>query len=180
MHRLDPWRDPGARAIFAAIERRVPPERVFALLAAERDQPNADSVARAVAHVGPMEPYRRGQWWTNDFDTVRLPYALTGEAVRYYIDLVATFKRSGGRGVPIAPPMTGVSMRYVATVTRANSATAPGRPREGYVVDMELIWSNSCGNTCGLNFGKTRRVWVSPDGRVTAMEGDGVTHFVVS
>jgi hypothetical protein len=77
--------------------------------------------------------------------------------------------------------MLSVEMRYTATVTRADSLPAvANRPRDGYVVEMTLGWGDRCGNLCSLGFQKKRRVWVSPSGRVTAVEGDRMTQSVVS
>ena len=77
--------------------------------------------------------------------------------------------------------MASAAFSYRATVTAADSIpAAANRPREGYVVDLSMQWSQWCGDLCALTLGKTRRVWVANDGRVLAVEGDGPTQFVVS
>jgi hypothetical protein len=101
--------------------------------------------------------------------------------VRYYIGVASTFAKNDGRGVAGAPPMQSAEMKYTATVTRADSLPAvANRPRDGYVVEMTLGWGDRCGDMCSLGFQKKRRVWVSPSGRVMAVEGDGMTQNVVS
>ena len=49
-----------------------------------------------------------------------------------------------------------------------------------YVIEMDLSWTDVCGNLCALWFSKKRTVILAPDGRLRALFGDGVTTFMVS
>lgn len=164
------------------VDRRVDPARQFALLAAERYAPASDSVRAAAVRAGypfNKSPVAEGQWWYEDFDGTRIPFALTDDAVRYYIARLNDLARRDGKSGGL--PMTSAGFYYSATVTPADSIAAEAaRPRDGYVVDLTMRWSQWCGDLCSLVLGKTRRVWVASDGRVLVVEGDGLTSYVVS
>lgn len=164
------------------LNRQVDSSREFALLAAEGFTPSIDSVKAGAARAGRFNPSTvgPGQWWYDDFDGTRVPYALTADAVRYYLALIDRMATNGGRANENFV-MTSASFRYVATVTPADSISSEQRrPGDRYVVDLDMQWSQYCGDLCSLRLEKHRRVWIGTSGRVLASEGDGLTQFVVS
>jgi hypothetical protein len=164
------------------IDRRVDARRAFALEAAESYAPPRKNVRAAARHARSWEKtvVEPGQWWYDDFDGTRLPFALTGDALGYYLALITDIGAHAGK-TPGRIPMISAEFRYAARVLRADSvALQPGRPREGFVVELDMYWSQYCGDLCSLSFDKHRRVWVAEDGRVLAVEGDGLTQGLVS
>ena len=83
-------------------------------------------------------------WWWNDFDGVRLPYAITTSSVVYYRQKIRGFRSgdfSGSHGIK----MIYAHMKYVADIAplaefNLNKTTF----RDVYVVQMKLDWKQYC------------------------------------
>lgn len=133
-----------------------------------------DDTVRAFARSAPR------LWWGGTFDGVRLPYAITADAVRYYVALSDAFRRadfSGSNGIS----MSKSRFQYNARVERVAEFEHEGRLlRDVYVVRMVLSWSSVCGSLCGLWVEKERVVVLKSSGGVLAVFGDGEPIATVS
>jgi hypothetical protein len=113
------------------------------------------------------------RWWWREWNTVWLPYALTGAAVQHYLTRIRALA-SGPN--PFARDSTDLDhsgeLEYRARVH-------PGGVDE-YVVEMELRWSHSCGSLCGLWLTHRRRVVFDAVGTLIRIEGDQAPEFGVS
>jgi hypothetical protein len=149
---------------------------------AEAVYPPPDEVTRGLtpdqkAEVG-MNDVRL--WWCREFDSVRIPYAVTRSAVAYYLEVSAEFGKKKPR-VPFWRSMKSSSLTYQASIMRKESYRAGQvTHREVYIVSMMLGWSQYCGNLCAMDFGKSRTVVLSEQGEVLAVEGDGCEPILVS
>ena len=150
---------------------------------AESTYPNPESILRDLQPWYPElppNPENEEIWWFESFDGVRIPYALTRASVAYYLRLTEAF-RAGDFDSVGTFPMQSSSIEYTATINRRPDFVYEGhRFGDVYVVEMDLSWSDVCGNLCGLWFSKKRVVVLSLDGNLRAVFGDGVTSFMVS
>ena len=158
-------------------------EEEHLLRIAEETYPPSEAVL-AIAEHAPDEPPLQAQdrlWWYGGFDGVRLPYAVTMDAVRYYAGLMQAM----GKGDSVQTG--GFKMRRGKFSYRANISPRPstvsrdGRVfRDVYVVDMHLEWSNYCGSLCACSFSLDRTVLLRRDGTVLCVFGDEKPTVVVS
>ncbi|MGE5180185.1 MAG: carboxypeptidase-like regulatory domain-containing protein [Bacteroidota bacterium] len=177
--------DTTTRAFEATVRRefRSPPEERLLRIAEETYPPT-----KAVASIGGGYKVKREDllqekrlWWYDEFDGVRLPYAVTMDAVRYYLGITQALGRgdaSRTRG-----------FRMIATTFSYDATVSPGPTtykRAGhtfedvYVVTMRLAWSDYCGNLCACGFGLDRTVVLRPDGTVVWVFGDRKPSVIVS
>jgi hypothetical protein len=140
------------------------------------------------------DPDDENLWWYDSFDGVRIPYAVTSDAVDYYADLVAQWQVDpstswGGE-------WTSSNLQYVGVIEYADAVEIGGEQFDDvYVVDMNLSWSAVCGSLSAYGFDKMRTiilslgahgfdkmrtVILSPAGDILRVYGDGVTPFWVS
>ncbi|HEV8325711.1 MAG TPA: hypothetical protein VG389_29140 [Myxococcota bacterium] len=160
------------------------PDQARALCLAEAAYPPRADVLAAIdgAHfkLGAV-PSDARLWWYSAFDGVRLAYAVTGDALRYYLDLTTAFARGERAPAGAAVKMLASRLEYAATVRRARTFTRDGRTfADVWVVEMRLDWRDYCGPLCAMGFGKTRTVVLSAAGEVLALFGDGPAAAVVS
>lgn len=119
-------------------------------------------------------------WWWNDFDGVRLPYAITTSAVVYYRQKIREF-RGGDFKATRGIKMFSANMKYVSDIKYHVDFTQGKRKFRGvYVVKMQLIWEQTCGSVCGMYFNRERTVVLSKNGNVLAVSGDGAESVIVS
>jgi len=143
--------------------------------------------AEAVLSIAKSHPGREALsqekrlWWYGEFDGVRLPYAVTMDAVRYYLALTQALGRGDTRQT------NGIRMKRSEFSYFANISTPPSTySRDGrvfkdvYVVDMGLRWSNYCGSLCACAFHLDRTVVLRRDGTVLCVFGDQKPMVIVS
>ena len=117
-------------------------------------------------------------WWYAAFDGVRIPWAVTGDAVRYYVGLSEDI--AAGRS-PLSVSMKSTRLVYTAEVTRPEVFERDGKRFEGAaVVRLGLSWQQYCGDLCAMRFQAERWVVFDPAGAVLAVFGDGPTSYLVS
>lgn len=115
------------------------------------------------------------RWWTSRFDGTWLPFAVTGSAVRYYIDWTRDIAAYGFSLVDTSAEVhRRAEMNYTATVLPSREHGA------ARLVQLELAWSFKCGVLCGVSIRHSRRVWFDRDGLVVRVEGDRRPSVVVS
>ena len=150
---------------------------------AEETYPQAEAVLSIAGSRPGREALSKEKrlWWYDKFDGVRLPYAVTMDAVRYYLRLTQAL----GRGD--STQTNGIRMKrgefsYHANISaRPSTYSRDGRVfRDVYVVDMGLSWSNYCGPLCACGFHLDRTVVLRRDGTVLCVFGDRKPMVVVS
>jgi Carboxypeptidase regulatory-like domain len=172
------------RAFTAEVRRNFQnAEEEHLLRIAEETYPPAEAVlAIAEERPGRDAPLKQERlWWYGSFDGVRLPYAITLDAVRYYTELVQTMgKGESGRTGGIR--MKRAKFSYIANISpRRSTVSRDGRVFEDvYVVEMRLSWSNYCGSLCACSFSLDRTVLLRRDGTVLCVFGDRKPMVVVS
>ncbi len=126
-------------------------------------------------------PDRRSKrWWCDEFDNVRILCAVTEDSVRYYLDLVNSFRKGDFTSVK-GFQYGRASLRYRASVDFHPTFELKERQFINvYVVSMELNWSVTCGFLCGHYPVKKRIVVFDSKGQLLLLEGDGWESFVVS
>ena len=119
-------------------------------------------------------------WWYDDFDGVRLPFAITAQGVNYYRNLLAAFRRGDFRGAN-GLAMSQARLDYRAVIAFHRVWKGKSRSfRNVYLATLELKWSQTCGSLCGLYIDRTRQVVISPQGKILGVFGDGITPVIVS
>lgn len=161
-------------------------ERVFQtefeeqlILVAEAIDPNREAVL-VVFDGDTSDLPAEGLWWYRDFDTVRILYAITGDAIEYYVGLVEMW---GERGIDEYADIfwRRSELTYRADVESMASFTIDGQTFENlYVVSMRLEWYAYCGTVCAHFFEKERTVVFSEEGTLLAVFGDGETRLGIS
>jgi len=159
------------------------PDEQRALEAAEAAYPSRDEVVAAISggHFKLRAvPDDDRLWWSSEFDGVRIAYAITADAVQYYVNVSEAFREK--RFEEVGPiPMLSSGLQYSASVSPAETISAAGQEfHDVFVVTMSLSWFDYCGDVCGMDFEKSRKVLVSRNGKVLFVSGDGNPNVEVS
>jgi hypothetical protein len=172
------------RAAFEAIVNRTfrNPDEERLIRIAEETYPPAEAVL-AIAKRGPgFETLSREKrlWWYDTFDGVRIPYAVTMDAVRYYLRLTDALGR--GDSTQTGFPMKRSHFRYNARISGCpETYSRDGHVfKDVYLVEMRLEWSNYCGPLCACSLNLDRTVLIRPDGTVVCVFGDQKPRMIVS
>ncbi len=139
----------------------------------------ASGIAREVPFSRPAEPRAAGErgerWWQLDFDGTFTPLAITGGAVRYYMERFHDIVQ--GRGQFSQPGVTAqdwVNFNHTARVKQTTDHDAQ------HVVVLSVGWDHWCSSMCSMSFSHARRVYFDAQGRVVHVQGDGSPSVVVS
>ncbi len=114
------------------------------------------------------------QWWYDQSVGVNIPFALTGEAVTYYSDLVTGY----GKQVMNRYSKPGSHFTYSASVSRHLEFTLDEKTfQDVTVVTLSMDFSESFAATTteSLTFSKQRVVVFDKDGKALHISGDGET-----
>jgi hypothetical protein len=146
------------------------------MLVAENTYPSRDSVIAANRgarfRAPPIAESDSLVWWWSQSHGIMIPYAITTDAVQYYLARVERYREGHSRSQ--------VRFRYIANVERADVLEHGDHAYANvHVVRMHLYWWHSCGELCGLSFGRERTVVVAESGEVLFVDGDGDTSFRV-
>lgn len=116
-------------------------------------------------------------WWTEEFDGIRLPYAITGPAVRYYMDLSAAWREgdfSGSRGLTVEWSQ----LDYEASCQHFDKYYYGAELFENvFVVRLKLDWVSRGGDHGMLRFDKERVVVFASDTSPLAVFGDENSYY---
>ena len=152
---------------------------------AEVVYPPRDSVVAAA--WDPVQVPEVGYWFYGAFDGVLLPYAITGDAVTYYSELIDALE--AGERLQF---LTAASLDYRATASFREEYTFEGvdpetlepLPSESfervYVVEMSLKWHQYCGFDCAMWIDHDRVVVFDEAGDVLRVFLDGPRPIAVS
>ena len=119
-------------------------------------------------------------WWHDAFNGVKIPYAITSDAIHYYYTLTQEFRNhdfSGSRGLQMQQSL----FTYAASITFEPTFTINSvRFQHVYVVSLSLKWGQYCGPLCFMAFEKTRIVIFDMHGTIQQIYGDGSTNLRIS
>ncbi|MEM9998231.1 MAG: hypothetical protein AAF809_11070 [Bacteroidota bacterium] len=155
------------------------------LAQAEATYPSRDSVVAAAQDPSfvPETEY----WYYSRFDGVNIPYAITGDAVTYYADLIDALEAGEElQSLTIAELdyQARVSFREAYTFEGPDPLTLEPLPPESfervYVVEMSLAWSQYCGPLCAMWIDHERVVVFDEAGTLLRVYLDGARPVAVS
>ena len=119
-------------------------------------------------------------WWYTE-DDVRIPFAITTEAIDYYSDVILQLREDYPD--PVGPLHSASFFSYTANVTFYETYEIEGETfTDVYVVTMDIDWGDGLGFFSGGGFEKMRVVVLTPDGEPLGIFGDGgdeTTRFIV-
>lgn len=137
--------------------------------------PKADVLAAAKLDPAPADPKL---WWSHEQLGIKIPFAITAEAVAYYAALVEGYgKQTVTRFIE---PSSQVN--YQAVVTKEAAIELDGKKfSDVYLVTMTLNFSEdfAASGTEAMMFTKERKVVLDKDGKVLHISGDGETQVAV-
>jgi hypothetical protein len=143
---------------------------------AEGLQPDRAELVKAAGDV-PL-PREGKVWWCREQFGIRIPYAVTGDAVTYYTGLVVGYGKA--RMKRYAEPSS--ALKYTAAVKRQDRFELDGKTWQNVdVVTLKLEFRQSfcASGTEAFGFTKERTVVFDAQGKVLHVSGDGVTDMPV-
>lgn len=152
------------------------PKESALIAAAEAAVPDAAALKKAIGD-GPA-PEDASQWWCGETLGIRIPFALTGDAVRYYSALVEGYRKQELERY--SEPSSSVG--YHATVERHAEFELDGKAyKDVQVVTLKLAFSQHFAATVteGMDFQKQRTAVFDASGKLLALSGDGATQAAV-
>jgi hypothetical protein len=168
-------------------------ERVFSnefeqnlISSAESFYPPRDSVLNAAESWFRDLIPDTNYWFYDSFDGIRIPYAITIDAINYYSDFIDTLN-AGLKSI-----IYKAVFKYKAEITYYTSYTFEGVDplteiplpiisfEDVYVVEMNLSWDHYCGMECGLYIKHKRIVVLNSQGELLQIFYDGKIPVAVS
>ncbi len=143
---------------------------------AEGLQPDRAGLDKAAGDV-PL-PREGKVWWFREQFGIRLPYAVTGDAVTYYTGVVTGYGKMSMKRY--AEPSS--ALKYTASVKRHERFELDGKSWQNVdVVTLKLEFRQSfcASGTEAFGFTKERTVVFDKEGKVLHVSGDGVTDVPV-
>jgi hypothetical protein len=156
-----------------AIQRHAADDHEKKLIAAaEKSQPDPAALLEAIGKGNGTAKPVAGQWWNKEALGIRIPFAITGDAVQYYSDLVTKYGEQ--KLVRFAQPSS--AFTYHAKVSKPAAYEIDGKSLQNVtVVTMTLTFRQNFVATVaeGFSFEKTREVVFDKDGKILHVQGDG-------
>ncbi len=156
-----------------SIQREAANEKEQNLIAAaEKSQPDATALLESIRKDGDDIKPQPGQWWNKEIHGIRIPFAITNDAVHYYTELVNGFGQQ--KLVRYAEP--GSSFTYQAKVAQPAAYDLDGKSLQNVtVVTMTLSFRQRFVATVTEAFGfeKKREVVFDKEGKIIHVKGDG-------
>jgi hypothetical protein len=144
------------------------------IAAAEGLQHEGISPAPATPGEPRIEAPPKNQWWHQEELGIKIPFAITGEAVTYYSELVAGYGKTAMKRY--SEPNSNFS--YEVRVAKLAEFSIEGKVfKDVSVVTMEMKFNENFAATVteGLGFEKSRTVVFDGAGKVLHVSGDGPT-----
>ena len=120
----------------------------------------------------------KGQWWEKEELGIKIPFAITSDAVTYYSNLIATYGKQAAKRY--SEPNS--SFVYEAKVEKHPAFEIEGKSfKDVSVVTLRIQFRQNfaASVTEGLSFEKTRTVVFDRDGKVVHVSGDGPTEVAI-
>ena len=159
------------------IVRDAADEKAKALIAkAEAAQPTVEALQKAAGEGG--APKGENVWWYKEQLGIRIPFAITGDAVTYYSDLVGNYGKQALKRY--AEPSS--SLNYHATVKfQKEFKLGETSFKDVNVVTMKLSFSQTFAATTteGMQIEKERTVVLDAAGKVLQVSGDSATEVPI-
>lgn len=160
-----------------------PKQVAYFIRLAESIYPDRDKVLTAAGDEGASWFFER-IWWFKTYKDNRIPYALTADAIAYYINRYKSFKaeikkeiaQASGRG----SNQRRVEFSYSASIVDEGSVIRQGRTLPRYRVVMQMKWYEYCGQSCGWGFTKNREIVFEGKYTIKSIYGDGPTGLWIS
>lgn len=146
------------------------------IAAAEAAQPARKVLLEAAGTAG--VPAGDKVWWYKEELGIRIPCAITGDAIAYYSDLVGKYGKQALKRH--AEPSS--HLDYHATVAFHKEFLHQGQTfKDVHVVTLKLSFSQNFAatQTEGMEFQKVRTVVLNADGKVLHITGDGPTEVPI-
>lgn len=159
------------------IRREAADEKQSAMIAAaEAAQAPKQAVLKAAADDA--APAGDKTWWYKEQLGIRIPYAITADAVAYYAELIGKYgKQTFNRYVEPSS-----SLNYQASVKFHKEFKLDDKTfNDVHVVTLKLIFGQqfAATQTEGMHFQKERVVVLDAAGKVLHISGDGLTEVPV-
>jgi hypothetical protein len=143
---------------------------------AERAMADAEKLRKAIGDDAELKD--KSQWWYGERLGIRVPFAITADAVDYYTKLVEDFGKQTFKRY-IEPSSR---LEYKASV-KAHDEFKHGEKsfKDVHVVTLKLNFSQqfAATGTEGMSFEKERTVVLDAGGKVLLIIGDGKTEAMV-
>lgn len=142
------------------------------ILAAEKSQPDSAALLESIRREGNDIKPQPDQWWNKETLGIRIPFAITADAVQYYSDLVKKYGEQ--KLVRFAQPSS--AFTYQAKVSKPASYEIDGKAVTNVtVVTMTLSFRQNFVATVaeGFSFEKKREVVFDKEGKILHVQGDG-------
>lgn len=151
---------------------------------AEETQPVRENVLLVIGSPNKQEQIgvdpEAPLWWYATFDGVRIPFAITADALTYYVNVIKAFE-AGDFADSDGINMLKAYVKYEASVEYAEVyQLGESVHHDVALVQMKLSWSQYCGPECAMGFFKNRTVVFSASGDLIEVLEDGSTQYVVS
>jgi hypothetical protein len=170
------WPANPARHVLTIKREAADAKQAGLIAAAEAAPADAEALKKAIGE-GPA-PKDASQWWYREDLGIRIPFAITGEAVTYHSALIEGYGKQ--ELVRFIEPSS--NLDYHATVAHHAEFTLDGKTHKDVdVVTLRLTFSEqfAATGTEGMNFEKQRTVVMDSAGKVLAISGDGVTEVAI-
>lgn len=146
------------------------------IAAAEAAQPSKEALSKAAGAAA--VPAGNKVWWYEEKLGIRIPCAITSDAVTYYSDLVGSYGKQALKRY-LEPSS---SLDYHAGVKFHNAFKLDGKDfKDVHVVTLKLTFSEdfAASTTEGMRFQKERVVVLDAAGKVLHIAGDGLTKVLI-
>jgi hypothetical protein len=157
------------------IQREAADENEQKLIAAaEKSQPEPTALLEAIRKDDGDAKPQAGQWWNKETLGIRIPFAITADAVHYYSELVTKFGEQ--KLVRFTQPSS--TFTYHAKVSKPVAYEIDGKSLPNVtVVTMSMTFQQKFTATVseGFRFDKKREVVFYKDGKILHVLGDGDT-----
>ena len=143
---------------------------------AEKTRPDAEALRKAMGDD--PQPKDAFQWWYREELGIRIPFAVTAEAVDYFSKLVGDYGKQEFKRY-VEPSS---SVDYHASVAFHLRFEHNGRKfADVHVVTLKLVFMQNFAatGTEGMQFEKVRTVVLDANGKVLAIGGDGPTEVPI-
>jgi len=172
--------DPASHVV--VIKREAKDEKQVAMItAAEAAQASQEALRKEAATKSGTSttlPKEGNLWWYQEQLGLRIPYAITGDAITYYSGIVADYAKKGFKSY--AKPCS--RLNYQAGVQFHEEFKLDGKTfKDVNVVTMELTFSANftAEATSGMTLEKKRIVVLDSGNKVLHLSGDGPTEAAI-
>jgi hypothetical protein len=162
--------------MIAAAEAAQPPLAELEKVAVDADPAHGRGVVPTLKALGAVEGEKL--WWYKAELGIRIPYAITADAVTYYSGLIAKYGKQAFKSY--AEPSS--KLDYHAGVTFHKEFMIDGNNfKEVHVVTLKLIFDQNfaASQTAGMHIQKERVVILDNAGKVLHISGDGPTEVPI-